>query len=86
MPAISGRKKWRQFGVRRYASNFGSENMPAVSGRKKKMPAMSDRTKCQQIRAGINSGKFRPEKKMPVFSGGYKIAGKPAIAGELTGL
>ena len=25
-------------------------------------------------------------KKMPVFSGGDKIAGKPAIAGELTGL
>ena len=50
--------------------------MPSVSG-KKKMPAMSDRNKMS-----ANLGR----KKMPVFSGGYKIAGKPAIAGELTGL
>ena len=41
-----------------------------------------------------NVSKFGPEKipassgrkKMPVFSGGDKIAGKPATAGELTGL
>ena len=50
--------------------------MPAISGRKK-MPAMSDRNKMS-----ANSGR----KKMPVFSDGDKIAGKPAIAGELTGL
>ena len=44
--------------------------MPAISGKKKCR-------QCRQIRAG---------KKMPVFSGGDKIAGKPAIAREVTGL
>ena len=80
MPAISGRKICLQFLVGKYADNFGSENMPAILGRK--------------INAGNvgkfgpekNSGKFGPEKKMPVFSGGDKIARKPAIARELTGL
>ena len=70
MPAISGRKICRQFRVGKYAGNFGSEDMPAISGRKK-MPAKSDRNKML-----ANLGR----KKMPVFSGGDKIAG------ELTGL
>ena len=68
--------------------------MPAISGRKicrkfrvgryagdfglkKKCRQYPIVTKCRQVRAG---------KKMPVFSGGDKIAGKLAIAGELTGL
>ena len=88
MPAILSRKICRKFWGGRYAENFGSENMPAISGlkicwqfrvqkyagdfgSKKKMLAMS-----------ANSGR----KKMPVFSGGDKIAGKTAIVGELTGL
>ena len=94
MPAISGQRICRQFRVGKYAGDFGSEDMPAILGRKicrrfrvkKKMPAKSDRNKMS-----ANSGrkKIPPSsgrKKMPVFSGGDKIAGKPAIAGELTGL
>ena len=64
MPAISGRKICRQFRVGRYASNFGLENMPAFSGRKKKMPAMSNRKKMS-----ANSGR----KKMPFFRAGIKL-------------
>ena len=41
------------------------------------MPAILGRKICRQ---------FRVEKKNAFFSGGDKIAGKPAIAGELTGL
>ena len=94
MPAISGRKICRQFQDGKYAGNFGTEDMPAISGRKicrrfrveKKIPAKSDRNKMS-----ANSGRKKipaslGRKKMPVFSGGDKIAGKPAIAGELTGL
>ena len=75
MPAISGRKICRRFRVGRYAGNFGSEDMPAISGRKNS----------GKVGSKQNVSKFGPE-KMPVFSGGDKIAGKPAIAGELTGL
>ena len=85
MPAISGRKICRQFRVGKYAGDFGSEDMPAISG-KKKMPAKSDRNK---MLANLGRKKIPASsgrKKMPVFSGGDKIAGKPAIAGELTGL
>ena len=91
MPAISGWKlcrlfrvgRYRQFRVGKYAGDVGSEDMPAISGRKicwrfrveKKCRQCRIVTKCRQVRAG---------KKMPVFSGGDKMAGKPAIAGELT--
>ena len=59
--------------------------MAAISGRKKmqgmldqnKMSANLGWQKFRQVRAGI---------KMLLFSGGDKIAGKPAIAAELTGL
>ena len=61
-----------QFRVGRYAGNFGSENMPAISGRKKNV---------SNVGSEQNVGKFGP-----VFLGGDKIAGKPAITGELTGL
>ena len=94
MPAILGRKICQQFWVGKYAGNFGSEDMPAISGRKicrsflveKKCRQCQIGTKCQQIPAAKNSSKFRPEKKMPVFEGGDKIAAKPANAGELAGL
>ena len=59
--------------------------MPAISGQKKN---------AGNVGSEQNVRKFGPEKmlaslgqkKMPVFSGGDKIAGKPAISGELTGL
>ena len=76
MPAISGRKICRQFPVGRNAGDFGLKKMPAKSDRNK-MLANSGRKKIP-----ASSGR----KKRPVFSGGDKIAGKPAIAGELTGL
>ena len=85
MPAISGQKICRQFRVGKYAGEFGSEDMPAISDRKKN---------AGKVGSEQNVSKFGPEKipassgpkKMPVFSGGDKIAGKLAIAGELTGL
>ena len=80
MPSISGRKICRQFWVGNYAGNFWSENMPAILGKK-----ICRRFRVEKKNAR-NVGKFGPKKKMPVFSGGDKIAGKPAIAGELTGL
>ena len=68
--------------------------MPAILGRKicqrfrveKKIPAKSDRNKMSANSGRKKFRQVRAGKKMPVFSGGDKIAGKPAIAGELTGL
>ena len=85
MPASSGPNICQQFWVQKYPGNFGSVNMPAISG-KKKCRQCRIGTECRQIWAGNNSSKFGQEQKMPVFSGQDKIAGKPAIAGELRGL
>ena len=78
MPAISGRKICRQFRVGNYAGDFGPEDMQAISS--EDMPTISGRKKCRQCRIGTKCRQIRTEKKMPVFSGGDKIAG------ELTGL
>ena len=66
---ISGRKKYQQFLVRKYAGNFES-----VTRDRNKMSGNSGQKKCLQVRT---------EKKRWVFLGGKKIAGKPAIASEL---
>ena len=64
-----------QFQVEQNAGKFESENMPKISGRKI----------CPQFRVGKKCRQFRAEKITGVL-GGKKIAGKPAIARELTGL
>ena len=76
-PLISGPKICRQVRVGKYAGNFGSEDAPAISDRKKN---------AGNVGSAQNVGKFGPEKKCRCFQAGKKIAGKPAIAGELTGL
>ena len=60
------------------------------------MPAILGRKICQQCRIGTKCWEIRARKKMPAslgqkkkvsrFLSTQKIAGKPAIAGELTGL
>ena len=65
--------KMPQFRVEKNAGHFWLEDMPAITGRKK----IAGNGKFGPEK---NAGKFGPKIKMPVFSGGDKIAG------ELTGL
>ena len=78
---ISKKKKRRQSRVRRCAGNFRSENMPAISGRKKmsansgrkKMPVISDRNKMSANSSRRKCGQVWADKNAGVF-GREKIA------------
>ena len=72
--AISGRKKCRQSRVGRYAGIFGSENMPAISGRKKNVGTFGPEKNASNIESEQNVGKFEPEKNAGKF-GPKKNAG-----------
>ena len=60
--------------------------MPAISGRKIRRQFRIEKKNAGNVGSAQNVGKFGPEKKCRCFQAGKKIAGKPAIAGELTGL
>ena len=56
-----------QFRVEKNAGSFGSEKMPAISGRKKNVGKFGPEKNASNIGSEQNGGKFEPEKNAGKF-------------------